>query len=190
MALLCRLPHHHAPFHPLTSWAHIPLNLPPNFPQDAVSSIIALSTSAGSNQIPLGPTSPSPPNFPQDAVSSIITMDFSTYASLFATTAILAPLLEETVFRGFLLTRLAWVLVLGILGVRGCVVRTAKLPVLPVWPPGDMPQHRLLTCPPHHRPCNAPLQPDQVDACAGGSGALLRGLWHGAPHAARLPAGK
>ena len=41
-----------------------------------------------------------------DAVSSIITMDFSTYASLFATTAILAPLLEETVFRGFLLTSL------------------------------------------------------------------------------------
>ena len=40
----------------------------------------------------------------QDAVSSIITMDFSTYASLFTTTAILAPLLEETVFRGFLLT--------------------------------------------------------------------------------------
>ena len=33
-------------------------------------------------------------------------MDFSTYASLFATTAILAPLLEETVFRGFLLTSL------------------------------------------------------------------------------------
>lgn len=41
-----------------------------------------------------------------DAVSSIITMDFSTYASLFATTALLAPLLEETVFRGFLLTSL------------------------------------------------------------------------------------
>jgi membrane protease YdiL (CAAX protease family) len=33
-------------------------------------------------------------------------MDFSTYASLFGTTAILAPLLEETVFRGFLLTSL------------------------------------------------------------------------------------
>ena len=32
-----------------------------------------------------------------DAVSSIITMDFSTYASLMATTALLAPLLEETV---------------------------------------------------------------------------------------------
>ncbi len=45
--------------------------------------------------------------FSQDAVSSIITMDFSTYASLFTTTAILAPLLEETVFRGFLLTRWA-----------------------------------------------------------------------------------
>ncbi|KAL4420180.1 hypothetical protein ABPG77_008316 [Micractinium sp. CCAP 211/92] len=41
-----------------------------------------------------------------DAVSSIITMDFSTYASLMATTALLAPLLEETVFRGFLLTSL------------------------------------------------------------------------------------
>ena len=41
-----------------------------------------------------------------DAVSSIITMDFSTYASLMATTAVLAPLLEETVFRGFLLTSL------------------------------------------------------------------------------------
>ena len=33
-------------------------------------------------------------------------MDFSTYASLMATTALLAPLLEETVFRGFLLTSL------------------------------------------------------------------------------------
>ncbi|KAL4858773.1 Translation initiation factor IF-2 [Chlorella vulgaris] len=41
-----------------------------------------------------------------DSVSSIITMDFSTYASLMATTAVLAPLLEETVFRGFLLTSL------------------------------------------------------------------------------------
>ena len=36
-------------------------------------------------------------------------MDFSTYASLMATTALLAPLLEETVFRGFLLTRWGWV---------------------------------------------------------------------------------
>jgi membrane protease YdiL (CAAX protease family) len=41
-----------------------------------------------------------------DSVSSIITIDFSTYASLLATTALLAPLLEETVFRGFLLTSL------------------------------------------------------------------------------------
>lgn len=41
-----------------------------------------------------------------DAVSSIITINFSTYASLMATTSILAPLLEETVFRGFLLTSL------------------------------------------------------------------------------------
>ena len=45
-----------------------------------------------------------------DAVSSLITMDFSTYASLMATTALLAPVLEETVFRGFLLTSLTrWV---------------------------------------------------------------------------------
>lgn len=41
-----------------------------------------------------------------DAVSSILSMDPVTFASLFATTAILAPLLEETVFRGFLLTSL------------------------------------------------------------------------------------
>ncbi len=52
------------------------------------------------------PTPPRPPRPPPASVSSIITMDFSTYASLMATTALLAPLLEETVFRGFLLTSL------------------------------------------------------------------------------------
>lgn len=41
-----------------------------------------------------------------DAVSQIISLDGSTFSALFATTAILAPLLEETVFRGFLLTSL------------------------------------------------------------------------------------
>ena len=42
-----------------------------------------------------------------DAVSQIISLDGVTFGSLFVTTAILAPLLEETVFRGFLLPSLA-----------------------------------------------------------------------------------
>lgn len=41
-----------------------------------------------------------------DAVAGIIEMDDVTYLSLFGTTAVLAPLLEEYVFRGFLLTSL------------------------------------------------------------------------------------
>ncbi len=48
----------------------------------------------------------------------------------------------------------------------------------------SMPRLPSLPC-----PSPAPLQPDQVDACAGGRGALIRGLWHGAPHASRLPPG-
>jgi membrane protease YdiL (CAAX protease family) len=39
-------------------------------------------------------------------VARIISLDFPTYASLFTVTAVLAPILEETVFRGFLLTSL------------------------------------------------------------------------------------
>ena len=42
-----------------------------------------------------------------DAISQILTLDGVTFASLFTTTAILAPLLEETVFRGFLLPSLS-----------------------------------------------------------------------------------
>ena len=45
-----------------------------------------------------------------DAVSSLLVLDPLTFASLFGTTAILAPLLEETVFRGFLLPSLAKVM--------------------------------------------------------------------------------
>ncbi|GMH39277.1 hypothetical protein BSKO_07175 [Bryopsis sp. KO-2023] len=41
-----------------------------------------------------------------DAVANMISVDFATYASLISVVGILAPLLEETVFRGFLLTSL------------------------------------------------------------------------------------
>jgi len=41
-----------------------------------------------------------------DAVARIIRINTPTYLSLFTVTAVLAPLLEETVFRGFLLTSL------------------------------------------------------------------------------------
>ena len=41
-----------------------------------------------------------------DGVARIISLDFPTYASLLTVTAVLAPVLEETVFRGFLLTSL------------------------------------------------------------------------------------
>ncbi len=41
-----------------------------------------------------------------DGVAQMLNVDLGTFASLFAVTAILAPLLEETVFRGFLLTSL------------------------------------------------------------------------------------
>ena len=45
-----------------------------------------------------------------DGVAAIISLDLPTYLSLFSVTAILAPLLEEVVFRGFLLTTLTrWV---------------------------------------------------------------------------------
>jgi uncharacterized protein len=39
-------------------------------------------------------------------VASIISLDFPTYLRLFTVTAVLAPILEETVFRGFLLASL------------------------------------------------------------------------------------
>ena len=42
-----------------------------------------------------------------DGVARIISLDIFSYASLFTTTAVLAPILEETVFRGFLLTSLS-----------------------------------------------------------------------------------
>jgi len=42
-----------------------------------------------------------------DAISQILSLDQITFTCLFTTTAILAPLLEETVFRGFLLPSLA-----------------------------------------------------------------------------------
>lgn len=41
-----------------------------------------------------------------DAVSQLLALDPVTFAALFGTTAVLAPLLEETVFRGFLLPSL------------------------------------------------------------------------------------
>eukprot|EP00798_Chlamydomonas_sp_ICE-L_P030871 gene30871-35915_t len=41
-----------------------------------------------------------------DGVASLISMDLPTYLSLASITGILAPILEETVFRGFLLTSL------------------------------------------------------------------------------------
>lgn len=41
-----------------------------------------------------------------DGVTQLLSTDIGTFASLFAVTAILAPLLEEVVFRGFLLTSL------------------------------------------------------------------------------------
>lgn len=52
-----------------------------------------------------------------DGVAQMLNVDLGTFASLFSVTAILAPLLEETVFRGFLLTTLTkfmptWVAVL------------------------------------------------------------------------------
>lgn len=52
-----------------------------------------------------------------DGVAQMLNVDLGTFASLFSVTAILAPLLEETVFRGFLLTSLTkfmptWVAVL------------------------------------------------------------------------------
>lgn len=43
-------------------------------------------------------------------MAAIISLDLPTYLSLFSVTAVLAPLLEEIVFRGFLLTTLTrWV---------------------------------------------------------------------------------
>lgn len=45
-----------------------------------------------------------------DAVSQLLSLDPITFGALFTTTAILAPLLEETVFRGFLLPSLAKVM--------------------------------------------------------------------------------
>lgn len=42
-----------------------------------------------------------------DAISQILSLDGVTFVCLFVTTAILAPLLEETVFRGFLLPSLS-----------------------------------------------------------------------------------
>lgn len=45
-----------------------------------------------------------------DAVSQLLALDTTTFLSLFITTAVLAPLLEETVFRGFLLPSLAKVM--------------------------------------------------------------------------------
>ncbi|KAK9862723.1 hypothetical protein WJX84_008837 [Apatococcus fuscideae] len=41
-----------------------------------------------------------------DGVAQILSLDFPSFASLFGVTAVLAPILEETVFRGFLLTSL------------------------------------------------------------------------------------
>ena len=41
-----------------------------------------------------------------DAVSQIMSLDLPNYLALFATTSVLAPVLEETVFRGFLLVSL------------------------------------------------------------------------------------
>jgi uncharacterized protein len=45
-----------------------------------------------------------------DAISQILSLDGVTFAALFTTTAILAPILEETVFRGFLLVSLTKVM--------------------------------------------------------------------------------
>lgn len=45
-----------------------------------------------------------------DAVSQLLVLDPATFAALFGTTAVLAPLLEETVFRGFLLPSLGRVM--------------------------------------------------------------------------------
>ena len=42
-----------------------------------------------------------------DAVSQLLVLDPVTFGALFSTTAVLAPLLEETVFRGFLLPSLS-----------------------------------------------------------------------------------
>jgi uncharacterized protein len=41
-----------------------------------------------------------------EGVATIISLDLPTYVSLFLVTAVLAPILEETVFRGFLLPSL------------------------------------------------------------------------------------
>eukprot|EP00884_Botryococcus_braunii_P019052 jgi/Botrbrau1/5830/Bobra.0366s0012.2 len=41
-----------------------------------------------------------------EGVATIISLDLPTYVSLFLVTAVLAPILEETVFRGFILTSL------------------------------------------------------------------------------------
>lgn len=41
-----------------------------------------------------------------DGVAQILSLDLPSFASLFGVTAVLAPILEETVFRGFLLTSL------------------------------------------------------------------------------------
>ena len=52
-------------------------------------------------------------------MAAIISLDTPTYLSLFSVTAVLAPLLEEFVFRGFLLTTLTrWVPTPVAIGVR------------------------------------------------------------------------
>lgn len=62
-----------------------------------------------------------------DGVAAIIALDLPTYLSLFSVTAILAPLLEEIVFRGFLLTTLTrWLPTPVAIVVRACFAR---------WPP-------------------------------------------------------
>jgi membrane protease YdiL (CAAX protease family) len=56
-----------------------------------------------------------------DGVAAIIALDLPTYLSLFSVTAVLAPVLEEIVFRGFLLTTLTrWVPTPVAIVVRAC----------------------------------------------------------------------
>jgi membrane protease YdiL (CAAX protease family) len=71
-----------------------------------------------------------------DGVVSMINLDLPTYLSLLAVTGVQAPLLEETVFRGFLLTSLTrfmptWAAVLASAGAFGIAHLSLRdLPVL------------------------------------------------------------
>ncbi|KAK9842327.1 hypothetical protein WJX81_006744 [Elliptochloris bilobata] len=76
-----------------------------------------------------------------DGVAAIIALDLPTYLSLFSVTAILAPLLEEIVFRGFLLTTLTrWVPTPAAIAISAAAFGLAHLSLR------DLPQLVALGC--------------------------------------------